>query len=219
MSKQEMVDPRELRTNPFNSNRVSPANMVKLRKSIEDLGFASVVVVRTLADGSLQILGGQHRVEVAIDMGLKKVPVLNLGIIDDIKAKKIGLIDNSRYGSDDAILLAKLYEEIALDTPDLTAFLPLQNEDLQVIMRAVTIDLDDLEVSPGKGEEDPAPTDGRAERPVQTHTVLKFRVTVRDAEAVTALIEKTIKRESLASSDEMTLAGEALSILLLGTPT
>jgi ParB-like chromosome segregation protein Spo0J len=214
----ELLDPRSLKTNPWNTNAVSPANLVKLRKSIEDLGFVTAVVVRTLADGSLQILGGQHRTEVAIDMGLKKVPVLNLGTIDDIKAKKIGLIDNSRYGTDDAIAYARLLEEIQVDTPDLTAFLPLQADDLQVIMRAIDINLDDLEVKPGGGdEEDEAPNEGRAERPIQTHDTLKFRVPVRDAEAIIALIEKTKKRESLSGSDDMTLAGEALAILLLGT--
>lgn len=217
--KPELIDPRTLKPNPWNPNSVSPANLVKLRKSIEDLGFVTAVVVRSLADGSLQILGGQHRTEVALDMGLKKIPVLNLGPIDDIKAKKIGLIDNSRYGTDDSIPLAKLLEEIQADTPDLTTFLPIQSEDLQVIMRAVDINLDDLEVKPGgDGEEDPAPTDGRVERPIQTHDVLKFRVAVRDAEAITALIEKTIKREGLSGADDMTLAGSALAILLLGTP-
>lgn len=214
---QNFVDPRVLKPNPWNSNRVDPKNLAKLRKSIEEVGFTSAVVVRTMPDGSLQILGGQHRTEVAIDLGLKKIPILNVGSIDDHQAKKIGLVDNSRYGTDDSLKLAKLLEDLKVETPDLTGFLPLQDEDLQVIMRAVDINLDDLEVRPEDAHDEPTSPEERTERPAKTHDVLKFRVTMRDAEAIRALIEKTIKKESLDDgSDDMTIAGSALSILLLG---
>ena len=212
---QALVDPRILKPNPWNSNHVDPKNWSKLRKSIKELGFTSAVVVRTLDDGSLQILGGQHRTEVAIDLGLAVIPVLNLGRISDEKAKKIGLVDNSRYGADDSLKLAKLIEEIG--DPDLTSFLPLQDEDLQAIMRAVDIDLDTLDVLPEDSpEEDDAPREERPDRPLKTHEIMTFRVTCRDAEAIRTKIEKTIKKEGLDDgSDDKTLAGSALAILLL----
>ena len=103
----QSLDPKKLRPNPFNPNHVDPKNFAKLRKSIKDLGFASAVVVRELPDGTLQILGGQHRTQVAVEMGLKTIPVLNLGTIPDDKAKRIGLVDNSRYGTDDSLQLAR----------------------------------------------------------------------------------------------------------------
>lgn len=214
--KAELVDPKSLRPNPWNSNHVDPKNMGKLRRSIEELDFVTAVVVRELSDGTLQILGGQHRTEVAIDMGLKEIPILNLGKIDTIKAKKIGLIDNSRYGTDDSLQLATILEELKIDTPDLTSFLPVNDEDLQLIMRAVEIDLDHLEIAPATEEEDPYTPEERVERPTKTHDMLTFRVAVRDAEAIRILLEKTIKREGLDDgSDEKTVAGAALAFLLL----
>lgn len=213
--KQELVDPKILRPNPFNPNRVDPKNLEKLGNSLDDLGFFRPAIVRELPGGILQILGGQHRVELAVERGIKKIPIVNLGIIDDNKAKRISLADNARYGSDDSIKLAKLFEEIQIDTPDLTLFLPIQDEDLQVIMRAVNIDLENLEVLPEEQEETHNPEE-RQERPVKTHDIIKLRCTVRDSEAIRSLIEKTIKKEGLDDgSDDMTLAGSALALLLL----
>jgi hypothetical protein len=214
--KAELIDPKKLRPNPWNSNHVDPRNMSKLRKSIEDLDFVTAVVVRELDDGSLQILGGQHRTEIAIDMGLKEIPIINLGKIDTLKAKKIGLVDNSRYGTDDSLQLSKLIEELRVDTPDLTSFLPINDEDLQVIMRAVDIDLDHLEIAPATEEEEAHDPEERTERPAKTHDMMTFRVSVRDAEAIRIITEKTIKRECLDDgSDEKTVAGLALAFLLL----
>lgn len=211
----QSLDPRRLKPNPFNPNHVDPKSYSKLRKSIEELGFASAVVVRELTDGSLQILGGQHRTEIAVEIGLKEIPVLNLGQIDDRKAKKIGLVDNARYGTDDSIQLAQLIEEIGAS--DLTTFLPVNDEDLQVIMRAVDIDIDTLDITVEDTPDDqPEPTEERTERPTKTHDMMTFRVTVRESEAIRQLIEKTIKREGLDDgSDEKTLAGTALAFLLL----
>lgn len=215
--KTELVDPKKLKRNPWNSNHVDPKNMTKLKRSIQDLDFVTSVVVRELDDGTLQILGGQHRTEVAVELGLKAVPIINLGKIDDIKAKKIGLVDNSRYGTDDSLQLAKILDELMADTPDLTGLLPMQDEDLQVIMRAVDIDLDALDIVPGADEdEEPEPHEDRAERPAKTHEMMTFRVAVRDAEAIRIMMEKTIKKEALDDgSDEKTLAGIALAFLLL----
>lgn len=183
---------------------------------MKELGVFRPVIVRTLPDGSLQLLGGEHRTLAAIAMGIKSIPYFNVGTISDEKAKKIGLADNSRYGADDSIKLAKLIEEIA--DPDLTSILPIQEEDLQAIMRAVEIDLDTLDILPEETpEEDKAPPEERPERPLRTHDIMTFRLTMRDAEAIRTLIEKTIKKEGLDDgSDEKTVAGSALALLLLG---
>lgn len=208
------ADPRTLQPNPWNTNRVTPENKVKLRRSITDLGFVSVVVVRELANGSLQILGGQHRNEQAIELGMKEVPILNLGRIEDKKAMKIGLVDNSRYGSDDTIGLAQLIEEIGLSSEQLAEFMPFSQADFDVISKSVDIDLDELDMIVDEDdEEDPA--DERPARQAKTHDVLKFRVTMADAERIRIKIEKTLKAQSLTDDDELTAAGSALAFLLL----
>lgn len=210
-----LLDPRVLRPNPWNTNKVSPDNMVKLKKSITELSFVTSVVCRQLSDGSLQILGGQHRTEAAIEMGLKEVPVLNLGTVEDNKAKKIGLVDNSRYGTDDTISLAQLYSDIGITSDELASFLPYSELDFDTVKRAIDIDLDDLDISLDDEEQSVDPEQVK-ERPQRTHDILKFRVSLGNAERLRQKIEKTIKREGFDSeTDDLTAAGEALSHLLL----
>lgn len=209
--------PKELKPNPFNPNRVGPDNMAKLKRSITELGFVSAVVCRELSDGTLQILGGHHRVEAAIELGLHEVPVLNLGPIDDVRAKKIGLVDNSRYGTDDTIQLARVLEEIGASTQELADFLPFSEADFDVVIRSTDINLDDLQMHMPEDDEEPEDFEERKPRDPKTHDVLRFRVPLADSERINRLIEKTIKREGLSEDDDLTAQGAALAILLLGS--
>lgn len=118
--------PFDLVKNPWNSNRVDRENFEKLKVSMKTLGAFKPIVCRELTDGSLQILGGFHRVEAAKELGWTEIDVYNLGRLDDNKAKEISLIDNTRYGKDDEELLAKLLEE--MDTTGLDLILPEAEE-------------------------------------------------------------------------------------------
>lgn len=189
--------------------------MDKLRNSIRDLGFSSSVVVRELSDGRLQILGGRHRVLVAKEQGIE-VPILNLGKIDDVQAKKISLVDNQRYGNDDVDALASVLESLDIDTEGLAQLMPVSVADMNDIIRAsATIDLDDLDFI-GDEDDDSPPPEAPAERPAKTHEIVKFRLTMRDAENVRVKIENTIRDLGLKGGDEMSTAGEALAFLILG---
>lgn len=211
------LDPKTLKANPWNTNRVGPENMRKLKQSITDLGFASTVVCRTLEDGSLQILGGHHRVEAAVELGIKSVPVLNLGTVDDARAKKISLVDNSRYGTDDTISLAKIYEELGLTSEDLAAFMPYSQADFDTVKRAIDIDLDALDIDIGDDDQPVDPEDIK-ERPSRTHDTLKFRVSLGNAEKIRQMVEKAIKKHGFdEATDDLTAAGEALAHLLLAS--
>lgn len=214
------LDPRLLEPNPWNSNKVPPDNMAKLKRSIQELGFSTAIVVREIRQGkkvAYQILGGKHRAEAAIELGLETVPVVNLGEVDDIRAKKIGLVDNHRYGNDEVMQLAKIFEDIGEDSDLLSLILPVSQADLDAVIGAASIDLDSFDVDLGDDDDDEEVDLGERpkERPLKTHDVLKFRMTVKNADGIRQLIEKTIKREGLTDGDEMTMAGEALAMLLL----
>lgn len=212
------INPKTLRRNPWNANRVGAENMAKLRKSITDNGFATSVVVRELPDGELEILGGQHRVEVAVDLGIKEVPFLNLGRISDVQAKKITLLDNSRYGSDDTISLAKLYDEIGLSSEELASWLPYTATDFDTVARSVDINLDEIDLLVDDDEPGVDPEDLPGERAQRTHDILKFRVSLGDAEKIRQRIEKAMKKQGFGDDgDELTAAGLALAHLLLGS--
>ena len=207
-------DPRLLKPNPWNSNKVSPGNMEKLEKSVRELGFAGAVVVRETDDG-YQILGGEHRTQIAIKIGLKTVPVVNVGAIDDVKARKISLANNLRSGNDDTIQLAKILEEIGESAEELSSYLPIGGADIEAIIGAVNLDLEDFDIDGDDDHDEPDPDAPTQERKEKTHDVLKFRVRVQDADPIRLLIEKTIKSEGLKGGDDMTTAGEALALLLV----
>ena len=206
----QMLPPQQLTPNPWNSNVVSPANEAKLEESIKRHGMFKPVIVREMEDGSLQIIGGQHRAQAAQRMGVENIPVVNLGRISEKKAKEVGLLDNGRYGSDNTLQLAELLEE--LGTPDeLAVFMPFSETELTSIFSSVNISLDDLDID-GSDDDDDAVMP--KSKPTQTHQVMRFKVPIDDVDDITDLIEKTMKQQKFTESDSLTNAGDALVFLL-----
>ncbi|WP_287333214.1 ParB/RepB/Spo0J family partition protein [Mesorhizobium sp.] len=213
-AKPEIVEASALLPNPWNTNIMTPENEAKLEASLDRLGFFRPVIVRE-TDQGLQIIGGEHRWEIAKKKGLK-VPIMNLGKIPDRKAKEIGIADNERYGVDDTIAFAEFLKEMG-DTSDLQEFLPYTATDFAEIFSSVDIALDDLDIEENfensKEKEQEAP----AAKAPKTHTIMRFKVPLGDAERITALIASTQKTHHLTGSDELTNAGDALVQLLLSS--
>jgi ParB-like chromosome segregation protein Spo0J len=214
VSKQFSAEIDDLWPNPWNSNHVSPDNEAKLRASLHQLGLFKPIIVRDLVDpdtgASYQILGGEHRWETAREEGLSEVPIFSVGVIDDVKAKLITLADNARYGQDDTIELAKLLEEIG-NTDELQQILPYTESDLASIFSSVDIALDDLDLEESyeseSGAQDPGPA---PEKAAKTHTIMRFKIAVADAEKVAELLGKVKKRQGFTGADDLTNAGDAL---------
>lgn len=204
-----MLPPASLVPNPWNTNVVSPDNEAKLEESIRRFGMFKPVVVRELDDGSLQIIGGEHRASAAQRMGIKMIPVVNLGRIDDHRAKEISLVDNGRYGADDTLQLAELLEGLG-KVDELASFMPYSETDFASIFSSVNIALDDLDLDDA---EETAPSLPK-EKPIQTHVVMRFKVPVDDQSWIVDLIEKTMKCQKFTDEDSLTNAGDALVHLL-----
>lgn len=211
--KAQMVDPRTLLANPWNTNQCSPEIEKKLDASIRKNGMFKAIIVRELPTGELQIIGGEHRSQSAVRVGLTEVPVSNLGPIDDLQAKEIGVLDNTRYGHDDAGQLAKLLEELGT-VEDLAVILPYTDIELADIFGAGSIDLDllDLLGTAPAGEEEPL--EERKPAAAQTHQTMRFRVPVEDVELASAKLEKIMKLQGFDDKDSLTNAGDALIYLL-----
>lgn len=203
------VDPKKLRPNPWNTNHVDPANEAKIDESIKRFGMFKPVIVRELADGTLQIIGGQHRVESAIRLGIKQVPIFNLGPIDETRAKEIGIVDNGRYGADDTLQLAQLLEGLG-SAEDLAKFMPYSDTDFDSIFASTNIALDDLDIEDVAGTSAPS----TQTKQVQTHQIMRFKVPVGDVGVVTDLIERTMKQQAFTEEDSLANAGNALVHLL-----
>lgn len=200
-----------LKPNPWNTNIVTPENEEKIEASIKRFGLFRPIVARQLEDGHLEILGGEHRWTVAKRLGYKAVPVVNLGKIDDKKAKEIGLVDNGRYGEDDALALSELLKELG-STDDILAFLPYSGDELENLFSTSSIALDDLDIP----EDDGSVPDLPAAKAAQTHQIMRFKVPVEDSDFVQRMIEQTMKTQGFTDDDSMTNAGHALVHLLKG---
>lgn len=202
----DYLPPGELKPNPWNSNHVGPEMEARLEASIREFGFVKPIIVRRQGDGALQIIGGEHRVRKAIEMGIESVPVVVLEGISDQKAKALGLADNGRYGEDDSLKLASILGDLGAD---LIGLLPFDEDDLASIFSSSKIDLDDL------GFDDDAPSPdlptADAPRPTITHNLMRLKVPVEDQERVEKFIQHVIKSKGLDSEpDSMIQAGMAL---------
>lgn len=206
-----IVAPEELTPSPWNTNIMTPENEAKLEASIKRFGFFRPVVVREKGEG-LEILGGEHRWEIAKKLGMN-VPIMNLGSIDDQTAKEIALADNARYGFDDTMAFADFLKEMG-NADGLQEFLPYTDTDLEDIFSSADIALDDLEIEENFDQE-PEKTEEKAEKPPKTHTIMRFKVPLRDAERLTALIAQTQKDNGYTAADDLTNAGDALVHLLV----
>lgn len=204
-------DPRLLKPNPWNTNHVSPENELKIEASIKRLGVFKPIIVRELPSGDLEILGGEHRAKVAHRLGIKKVPIVNLGIITDSQAKEIGLVDNGRYGEDDTLQLSELLKSLG-DLEDLGSFLPYTDDDISSIFSSSSIALDELELP---DDDDTIPTLPTTPA-TPTHQLMRFKVPIEDGARITALIEKTMKEQGFTMEDSYANAGNALVHLLTG---
>lgn len=192
------VDPRVLVKNSWNPNKMSPEAEAKLRNSLQQHGHIRPILVRELDDGRLEIIGGEHRTELSIDLGMETVPVMNLGRISDEAAKRALMIDNSRYGQDDAGLLSELLSDIGT-ADDLAEWMAMDVDQLTALLGAAEVPdteellgaLDDLDAI-GEEEEIPVPT-----REIKTHQPMKFKVPVEDAEFIrTPLTALSRRKES-----------------------
>ena len=202
----------ELFPNPWNTNTVAPDNQAKIEASIKRYGMFKPLICRTLDDGRLQIVGGEHRWEAAKAVGIQEVPIVNLGKIDDKRAKEISLIDNSRYGTDDSLKLAEVLKEL----DDVSEVMPISNKELEEIFSATTIDLDALDQVEEKADEEAEEVVEEITKSKPTTQVMRFKVPVADAEFVQNVINGICKLQGFTGSDSLTNAGDALVFLCHG---
>lgn len=190
----KQISPFELKPNPWNSNQVNRENFEKLKKSLQSLGSFKPIVVREV-EGSFQIIGGYHRNEAAKELGFPIVPIVNLGAIDDDRAKEISLVDNTRYGEDDTELLSKLLDEI--DTELLADILPDAPVELPELDDSTSILDDELK----REDEDEFKT-------------LKFRLDIDKAEEIEGILARYCFDKGIKHPDGYSNYAEALYILL-----
>lgn len=203
----QVVEVNQLRGNPWNPNVLDAEAENKLDASLKRLGVFKPIIARQTKTG-LEIIGGHHRWESARRIGIEEVPIINLGELSDEQAKEIGLADNGRWGHDDAGLLANVLAD--LEVSELTEFLPFSQKDFDAIFTASDINLDDLNLD----DDDDDLLDVENTTAPPTHTIMRFKVPVLDAEILSGRIKQVMKEQDFTSGDSLTNAGDALVYML-----
>lgn len=201
------VDPKTLLKNPWNTNRLTPEAELKLEISVSK-GFFKPVIVREIEEG-LQILGGEHRNDAAIRIDLEVVPIVNLGVVDDIRAKEISIIDNGRYGQDDANALADLLREIG-QPMELASFMPFDLKEMTALLAVDAIDLDKI----GFDDDEAPGVEPTIARAPKTHVFMKYKIPIEDHARIESTMKAIIEAQGFDDSDSSARAGDALVWLI-----
>lgn len=203
-----------LKPNTWNTNVVTPENEAKIRESISRFGLFKPILTRNSKDGLQEIIGGEHRWQVAQKMGYKTVPVISLGDIDDKTAKEIGLVDNGRYGEDDGLQLSELLKSIGT-IDEISSFLPYSGAEMEDLFKQTdSINFDELDLGTSNEDEFEVPEVLKT-KPPKTHVMMRFNVPIDDFENVRTRIEDVIRANNFTMDDSLTNAGNALVYILL----
>lgn len=172
----EFVAPDQLVPNPWNPNVQAEKVYTREIRSIQQHGFIDPITVRRLPTGELQIVDGEHRWKAACALGLKQVPITNLGDLPDSDAKRLTILLNELRGEPEVDKLAALLSDLASSTSvaDLAQELPITEADMSALISSFDWELPPATLSDSTGADDappaaPAPTRGIGE-------LRKFRV-------------------------------------------
>lgn len=172
-----------LEPNPWNANEMDDETRLKERNSIRKFGFIVPIIVRPVPKSErFQIIDGQHRWELAEELGIQYVPVHDLGPISDYEAEQLTIILNELRGKpNEKKLAASLKRLLAADTLDnLTSVLPYTKEVYGKLAGLPEFDFGKLQNANGQRARE------RAERRWVERV---FRLAPDDAEALSKAIE------------------------------
>ncbi len=130
--------------NPRKKLKPGDSEYEKIKKSIEEFGFADALVVNK----DMTIIGGHQRLTVAMELGYTEVPCTVVDI-DKTREKALNIALNKITGAWDEALLAELLKDIDASglSPMMTGFEPPEMEQLfnKVASREVSEDEFDVE--------------------------------------------------------------------------
>ena len=124
----------QLRQAPWNPNQMDDLMLNKLGESLRRFGIVENLVVRPLGDDSYEVLSGNHRLRLLIELGFATASCVVLDL-DDAHARLLSQALNHIGGEDDLGLRAELLREVLKDLPeeDVLSLLPETSESLQAL--------------------------------------------------------------------------------------
>jgi len=108
----DYIETNKIKDAKLNSNFVPHNIYQKLKKDIEENGIIYPVILYKNEDETYTIIDGHHRVKVAKELGITKVPA----IITEVKSEKEALLKaiklNTERGEQNPLILATILDEI-----------------------------------------------------------------------------------------------------------
>jgi ParB-like chromosome segregation protein Spo0J len=130
----KVVSLSEIKPAPHNYNKQSDFIFEKLKKSIQEFGFSDPIDVRSGNEhgkfDQYEIVGGEHRFNAALSLGMTEVPINDLGVMKDSAAKKLLIVLNETKGRPNNDQLALLVSELKTEGVDLDV-LPYEASELE----------------------------------------------------------------------------------------
>lgn len=125
---------------PYNYKSEHKEMTAKLKANIEKNGFIQNLIVRELETGAFEVINGNHRYDVLVDMQIEKAMCFNLGEISEKKAKRIAIETNETAFPNDMLLLADTLRDISKEfsIDDLLGTLPYTEKQLNKLLQLDT---------------------------------------------------------------------------------
>ena len=118
----------------WNPNQMGDALAEKLRASIRRFGLVVPLVVRELADGRYETIGGAQRLGIGQELGFSRVPCVVVEA-DHTESRLLSQCLNRIAGNDDIGLKAELIRELLSSLPEdeITKLIPETVESLKAL--------------------------------------------------------------------------------------
>lgn len=113
----EKVNINDLISPAYNPRDIKPAEMEKLKTSIDEFGYVAPIIVN---EHNMHIVGGNQRYEAMKQLGYKEVEVSYVNITDPNREKALNLRLNKMSGEWDTIKLNEILEELEINHFDIS---------------------------------------------------------------------------------------------------
>lgn len=160
--------------NDWNPNRMETFMREKLRNAIKKDGFIVPVIVRSInassrpdknelvANGvSYEIIDGEHRWREAQDLGMREIPIVDVGMMPDAQAKQVTIKANALRGDFDSVKLAEMIAELSsgVGVTELLESLPYTAERIQAMLDLSMVDTSQISFAGLSDEKQPEKTE------------------------------------------------------------
>ena len=105
----EKVDIYDLKPADYNPRILKDRAYVQIKKSLEEFGFVEPIVVNKNKDRKNIIVGGHQRVFVAKELGIAKIPVVYVDLVEE-RERELNIRLNKNTGAFDFDVLANNFD-------------------------------------------------------------------------------------------------------------